>query len=123
MKTALITGVSGQDGAYLASFLIKKGYQVIGTVRSYRSINTRSLDLIKITDKIILEELPNWVWSVKDFLWEKAFNYLIEFKETNGHLQFPDKYVTDDGYKLGSWANTQRMLKHRMSKERIYRLN
>jgi GDPmannose 4,6-dehydratase len=57
LKTALITGVSGQDGAYLASFLIKKGYQVIGTVRSYRSINTRSLDLIKITDKIILEEL------------------------------------------------------------------
>src|SRR5689334_13765261 len=33
MKTALITGVSGQDGSYLAELLIAKGYRVIGTTR------------------------------------------------------------------------------------------
>ena len=33
-KTALITGVLGQDGAYLADFLIKKKYRVIGTDKS-----------------------------------------------------------------------------------------
>lgn len=33
MKTALITGVSGQDGSYLAEFLLKKGYDVHGTIR------------------------------------------------------------------------------------------
>ena len=33
MKTALITGVTGQDGSYLAEFLIEKGYDVHGTIR------------------------------------------------------------------------------------------
>ena len=32
-KTALITGITGQDGAYLAKFLLAKGYSVYGTVR------------------------------------------------------------------------------------------
>ena len=34
MKKALITGLNGQDGSYLAEFLLAKGYQVVGTVRS-----------------------------------------------------------------------------------------
>jgi len=33
MQTALITGVTGQDGSYLAEFLLEKGYEVIGMVR------------------------------------------------------------------------------------------
>src|SRR5210317_1566022 len=33
MKTAIITGVTGQDGSYLSEFLIDKGYKVIGTYR------------------------------------------------------------------------------------------
>src|SRR3978361_1093633 len=33
MKTALITGITGQDGSYLAEFLLEKGYQVYGLVR------------------------------------------------------------------------------------------
>src|ERR1051325_4555602 len=33
MKTALITGITGQDGSYLAEFLIEKGYRVVGMVR------------------------------------------------------------------------------------------
>ena len=33
MKTALVTGVTGQDGSYLADFLLEKGYDVHGTVR------------------------------------------------------------------------------------------
>ena len=33
MKRALITGITGQDGAYLAKLLIDKGYKVFGTVR------------------------------------------------------------------------------------------
>ena len=36
-KTALITGISGQDGAYLASLLLKKGYQVFGGERQNAS--------------------------------------------------------------------------------------
>ena len=33
MKTALITGITGQDGSYLAEFLLEKGYDVHGIIR------------------------------------------------------------------------------------------
>ncbi len=39
MPTALITGVTGQDGSYLADFLLEKGYQVVGMVRRTSTIN------------------------------------------------------------------------------------
>jgi len=43
-KTALITGITGQDGAYLAEFLLKKGYQVHGIKRRSSSFNTDRID-------------------------------------------------------------------------------
>ena len=46
MKTALITGVTGQDGSFLAEFLLKKGYTVIGTKRRTSIINTSNVDHI-----------------------------------------------------------------------------
>ncbi len=56
-KTALITGISGQDGAYLAQFLLKKKYKIIGTDRrSARSVNWR-LRRLNIENKIIFEEM------------------------------------------------------------------
>ncbi len=39
MKTAIITGITGQDGAYLAQLLLEKGYQVYGTYRRTSSVN------------------------------------------------------------------------------------
>ena len=44
MKTALITGVTGQDGSYLAEFLLKKDYKVIGIKRRTSLINTDRVD-------------------------------------------------------------------------------
>lgn len=44
MKKALITGITGQDGAYLAEFLLKKGYQVHGIKRRASSFNTGRID-------------------------------------------------------------------------------
>lgn len=44
MKTALITGITGQDGAYLAEFLLKKGYEVHGIKRRSSSFNTERID-------------------------------------------------------------------------------
>lgn len=44
MKKALITGVTGQDGAYLAEFLLNKGYQVHGLKRRSSSFNTDRID-------------------------------------------------------------------------------
>ena len=46
MKTALITGVTGQDGAYLARLLLAKGYNVHGLKRRASSFNTQSVDHI-----------------------------------------------------------------------------
>ena len=44
MKTALITGITGQDGAYLAELLLEKGYQVHGVKRRSSSFNTARVD-------------------------------------------------------------------------------
>jgi len=43
-KVALITGITGQDGAYLAEFLLKKGYTVHGIKRRSSSLNTERID-------------------------------------------------------------------------------
>ena len=45
-KIALITGITGQDGSYLAEFLLEKGYQVHGLKRRSSSLNTSRIDHI-----------------------------------------------------------------------------
>lgn len=45
-KTALITGITGQDGSYLAEFLLEKGYEVHGIKRRASSLNTQRIDHI-----------------------------------------------------------------------------
>ena len=45
-KKALIFGITGQDGSYLAEFLLKKKYQVHGVKRRSSSINTNRIDHI-----------------------------------------------------------------------------
>lgn len=44
MKKALITGITGQDGSYLAEFLLNKGYEVHGIIRRASSFNTQRLE-------------------------------------------------------------------------------
>jgi GDPmannose 4,6-dehydratase len=55
MKTALITGVTGQDGSYLADFLLEKGYDVHGTVR--RSSVEKFERIAHIRDRITLHQM------------------------------------------------------------------
>jgi len=43
-KTALITGITGQDGSYLAEFLLERGYVVHGIIRRSSSFNTGRID-------------------------------------------------------------------------------
>jgi len=43
-KTALISGITGQDGSYLAELLIEKGYKVIGLIRRSSSFNTGRIE-------------------------------------------------------------------------------
>lgn len=44
MKTAIVTGVTGQDGSYLAELLLSKGYRVVGLKRRSSLINTERVD-------------------------------------------------------------------------------
>lgn len=54
MKKALITGITGQDGSYLAEFLLRKGYQVFGLNRRTSTVTTERIE--HIIDKIELVE-------------------------------------------------------------------
>ena len=55
-KRALITGVTGQDGAYLAALLLEKGYRVTGVVRrsSHFGVATHRLDWLGVSDQVEL---------------------------------------------------------------------
>lgn len=80
MKKALITGITGQDGSYLAEFLLEKGYEVYGIVRQTSVSNTERIDhllknnLITIYDgdlsdslsilKIIKEVEPDEIYNL-----------------------------------------------------------
>lgn len=69
MKTALICGITGQDGAYLARLLLGKGYRVIGTSRDAQVNSLRSLDLLGLRDEVeVLSMAPNDFRSVLQVL-------------------------------------------------------
>tara|TARA_B110000977_G_scaffold201487_1_gene296357 strand:+ start:8334 stop:9311 length:978 start_codon:yes stop_codon:yes gene_type:complete len=57
MKTAIITGISGQDGSYLAKLLLQKGYKVVGLIRDTNILPVKNLEYLKISDKVIIERV------------------------------------------------------------------
>jgi len=80
MKTALITGIGGQDGAYLAAHLLAEGYRVVGTsrdaaagrfdglrtlgIRDVVSIRSMSLVDFRSTIKVVAEEEPDEIYNL-----------------------------------------------------------
>ena len=54
MKKALITGITGQDGSFLAEFLLEKGYEVHGLVRRTSTSNTQRIDHLIAANRIKL---------------------------------------------------------------------
>tara|TARA_Y200000002_G_scaffold79963_1_gene63024 strand:- start:49 stop:1077 length:1029 start_codon:yes stop_codon:yes gene_type:complete len=81
-KTALITGISGQDGAYLAKFLLKKKYKVIGLERRSARTNNWRLEKLGISNKIIVED--------------------VDIKEINNIIRIFSKYKIDEVYNLAA---------------------
>jgi GDPmannose 4,6-dehydratase len=57
MKSALITGITGQDGSYLAEFLLEKGYQVIGMVRRTSTLNFQRIKHIQNRIELVQGDL------------------------------------------------------------------
>ena len=63
MKTAIVTGVCGQDGGYLAKLLLEKGYNVIGWAR--RNASLANLEKLGVTIPIVNIDIcdPQHVWN------------------------------------------------------------
>ena len=55
MKTALITGITGQDGSYLAELLLSKGYRVVGIKRRTSNLSTDRIDHLFGDENLILK--------------------------------------------------------------------
>ena len=83
-KKALITGITGQDGSYLAEFLLSKGYEVHGIKRRSSSLNTQRIDHIyedphKRNKKLILHygdltDSSNLTRVIKEVLPDEVYN-------------------------------------------------
>lgn len=56
MKIAIITGITGQDGAYLSKLLLSKKYKVIGFIRNSEEIKLKNLEYLNIKNFILFEE-------------------------------------------------------------------
>ncbi len=92
MKIALITGVNGQDGSYLAEFLLEKGYQVIGMVRRASTFNRWRLEGIH-----------------RDFN-DRNERFHLEYGDLNDSssiLRILNKYKPDEVYNLGAQSHVQ----------------
>ena len=87
MKTALITGITGQDGSYLAEFLLAKGYKVVGLVRRSSSMNRERIEHIKHNEKL-----------------ELAYGDLCDSSSINTVLR---KFMPDEVYNLGAQSHVK----------------
>ncbi len=92
MKKALITGITGQDGSYLAELLIEKGYEVHGIIRRSSSFNTKRIDHI-------YQDPHN-----KDI---KLFLHYGDLCDSSNLNRLLEKIVPDEIYNLGAQSHVQ----------------
>ena len=69
-----------------------------------------------------LEGLSGWSWDARSDQWEDGFSRLEEFSDREGHCRVSQRYVTDDGFRLGQWTSAQRGHQEEMDPERRQRL-
>jgi GDPmannose 4,6-dehydratase len=84
-KVAIISGITGQDGAYLSRLLLEKGYSIIGLTRSYTGLNIRGLQYLAIDKRVIIEECD-----------------LMDFSVV---LKLLNRYKPDEFYNLGAQSS------------------
>jgi len=68
----MITGITGQDGAYLSALLLENGYRVLGIIRSYNNSNLSKLKYLNVDQHVILEEcdladIPSIISIIKKY--------------------------------------------------------
>lgn len=99
MKTAIITGITGQDGAYLAKLLIDNKYRVIGILRSYNNSNVDKLKYLQVDTQVVLEEcdltdIPSIIKILEKYQPDELYNLAaqssvgLSFEQPIGTIQF-----------------------------------
>jgi len=92
MKIALITGITGQDGSYLAELLIEKGYIVHGVIRRSSSFNTGRI---------------NHLYNDKDILNKKMFLHYGDLADSSNLNRLLEKIRPNEIYNLGAQSHVQ----------------
>ena len=98
-KVAIITGITGQDGAYLSRLLLGKGYKVVGLVRSHANANLGKLKYLGIAQDIVLREcdlmdLSQFIKILTDVKPDEIYNLAaqssvsLSFEQPIGTIQF-----------------------------------
>jgi len=91
MKKALITGITGQDGSYLAELLLEKGYEVHGIIRRSSSFNTGRIDHF-------------WDEGIID---KRLFLYYGDLTDSSNLNRLLDKIQPDEIYNLGAQSHVK----------------
>jgi GDPmannose 4,6-dehydratase len=92
MKTALISGITGQDGSYLTELLLKKGYAVHGIIRRSSSFNTFRIDHL---------------YSDRKVLNKKMFLHYGDLTDSSNLNRLVEKVNPDEIYNLGAQSHVQ----------------
>ena len=96
MKTALITGITGQDGSYLAEFLVEKGYEVHGIIRRSSSFNTARIEHLYLSE---------WV---KDMKKPKAINlHYGDMTDSSSLVRIIQEVKPDEIYNLAAQSHVK----------------
>ncbi len=92
MKKALITGITGQDGSYLADLLLQKGYEVHGIIRRASTFNTSRIDHIYADPHV------------------NGVHFFLHFGDLSDSLNLTrliDRVVPDEIYHLGAQSHVR----------------
>lgn len=92
-KTALISGITGQDGSYLAELLLGKGYTVHGIVRRSSSFNTGRIDHISLNNNTLKES--------------RVFLHYGDLTDSSNLNRLIEKIQPDEIYNLGAQSHVQ----------------
>ena len=92
MKKALITGITGQDGSYLAELLLEKGYEVHGMIRRSSSFNTGRIDHL---------------YNNKEILNKKLFLHYGDLTDSSNLNRLLEKIHPDEIYNLGAQSHVK----------------
>ena len=106
MKTAVITGVTGQDGSFLAELLLEKGYRVVGVVRRHSTpeTQTKRIEGIKDNPNLIIEygdllDLPSLLHIFKEYSPHEIYNLAAQ---SHVKVSFSQPSFTSDTITTGT---------------------